>query len=127
MLEPLLHENQLQSTKPEIEQVEKEKHEYKLLGTYLRKRGLRLYSYNSTRDELIEMDISKKDVVQIIPDENGNLSTKDSAYEEVQVDSRNIHFECLNLKNAKKRVLKYKDRTIKELCNLREKGEIKFW
>ena len=35
------------------------------------------------------------------------------------VDARDIHFEALNLETAQKRVNKYKQGKIKELCNLR--------
>jgi hypothetical protein len=111
------------TSKPEMEMVEREKHEYKLVGTYLRRKGLRLFAYNSLKNELKEVAISTKDTINIISDENGQLTVIDTGYEEANVDTRNIHFEALNLKSAKKRLQKYKSGKIKELCNLREPGD----
>lgn len=44
--------NKDSTTKPEMENVEKEKQEYKLIGKYLRRKGLNLYAYNQAKDEL---------------------------------------------------------------------------
>lgn len=111
------------TSKPEMEMVEREKHEYKLVGTYMRRKGLKLFAYNSLKNELKEVVITTKDTINILPDENGKLTAIDTGYEEANVDTRNIHFEALNLKNAKKRLQKYKAGEIKELCNLREPGD----
>lgn len=111
------------TSKPEMEMVEREKHEYKLVGTYMRRKGLKLFAYNSLKDELKEVVITTKDTINILPDENGKLTAIDTGYEEANVDTRSIHFEALNLKNAKKRLQKYKAGEIKELCNLREPGD----
>jgi len=114
--------------KPEMEMVEREKHEYKLIGTYMRRKGLKLYSYNSIKNELKEVHVLTKDTLQIVPDENGKLTAIDTGYEKAYVDSRNIYFEALNLKNAQKRLAKFKKGEIKELCNLKEPGNrINFW
>lgn len=107
-------------SKSELEQVEKKKHEYKLVGKYLRRKGLKLYAYNSMRDKLKEVQINAKDSVNLIPDENEKLVPVDLGIEEAEVDTRNIHFEALNLNNAKKRIRRYKEGKIKELCNLRK-------
>ena len=129
MLEPLLNEqDKHNTTKPEMENVEREKQEYKLIGNYLRTRGLKLYAYNSLKDELTEVNIDRGDTLHLIPDENGKLRAVDVELEKATVDSRNTHFEALNRKNAEKRVRNYKQGKIKELCNLREPGEgINFW
>lgn len=116
------------TSKPEMEMVENEKDEFKLIGKYIRTKGLMLFSYNSMKDELRIVEISKKKDAKInIVD--GRLTKGEQSEEECTVDSRNIHFEALNLKNAIKRVQKYKDGKIKELCNLREpsKEGIKLW
>ncbi len=129
MIDPLLTkaDNKITS-KPEIENIEREKQEYKLIGQYLRTRGLRMYSYNSLRNLLIEVKIDSVNTINLTPDEDGNLKAHDFAFEKITVDSRNIHFEALNMKNAKKRLLKFKQSKIKELCNLREPGEgINHW
>ena len=106
--------------KPEIENVERAKQEYKLIGKYLRKKGLRLYAYSSIKNELKEVKITMKDQVHITTDEYGKLAPVDLGLEEAEVDSRNIHFEALNWKNAEKRLEKFKSGKIKELRNLRE-------
>ena len=107
------------TTKPEIENVEREKIEHKLIGKYLRRKGLKLYAYNSMRNELKEVDITTKDAVNLVPDEDGKLMPVDLGLEEATVDSRHIHFEALNMVNAEKRLAKFKASKIKELCNLR--------
>lgn len=114
--------------KPEIEMVEQEKDEYKLIGKYVRTKGLALFSYNSMKDEIKIVKVDKKKDLSITFEE-AQIGTKDVAEEECTVDSRNIHFEALNMKNAKKRVQKWRDGKIKELCNLREPSEegIKLW
>jgi len=108
-----------ESKKPEIERVEREKDEYKLIGKYLRKKGLRLYAYNYMKEELYECDIRKKEAVNLIPEE-GKLIPVNLGLEEVTVDTRYIHFEALNQKNAEKRIRRWKEGKVKDLCNLRE-------
>ena len=112
-------------SKPEIEQVQKQKQEYKLIGKYLRTKGLRLFSFNSLRDiELKEVIISTKDEVHLSFNEYGKLAPVDLGMEECQVDSRDIHFEALRMESAVKRVEKWKKGKIKELCNLRNPEEL---
>lgn len=106
-------------SKPQIEQVQKEKHEYKLVGTFLRTKGLNLYAYNSIKDELKEVDVRHKDTVNLTPTAEG-LIAEDAATEETQVDTRDEHFEALNWGSAQKRVKKWREGKIKELCNLRK-------
>jgi len=108
-----------ESKKPEIERVEREKDEYILIGKYLRKKGLRLYAYNYMKEELYECDIRKKEAVNLIPEE-GKLIPVNLGLEEVTVDTRYIHFEALNQKNAEKRIRRWKEGKVKDLCNLRE-------
>lgn len=116
------------TSKPEMEMVENEKDEFKLIGKYMRTKGLSLFSYNSMKDELRIVKIDKKKDLSITFEE-AQMGTKEVTEEECVVDSRNIHFEALNMKNAKKRVQKYKDGKIKELCNLREpsNNKIELW
>lgn len=123
MLEPLLKESSDKTTsKPEMENVEREKEEYKLIGTYLRRRGLKLYSYNRSKDTLTECEITRGATLHLLPDENGKLKVVDLELEKAIVDSRNIYFESVNFKNAEKRLRNYKAGKVKELCNLREPG-----
>src|SRR3989304_5238132 len=114
-----------ESTKSEMELLEKEKQEYKLIGKYLRKKGLKLFAYNPLKEvSLREIKVAEKNDLHLLPDERGKLVAKDLGLEEVEVDSRDIHFEALNLKNANKRVQKYISGEIKELCNLRNPEEL---
>ena len=105
--------------KPEMENVEREKQEYKLIAKYLRRKGLKIYAYDSIQDELTEVQTSTKDDVHLIADDDGKLMPVDLGLEEATVNSTHIHFEALNMVNAEKRLAKFKAEKIKELCNLR--------
>ena len=106
--------------KPEQELVENEKQEYKLIGRYLRTRGLRLFAYNSTIDQLYEVDCVIHDSVVLVPDKFGKeLIPKDLGVEEANIHTAHIHFEALNLKSARHRVFRFKAGKLKELCNLK--------
>lgn len=109
--------------KDEQEIVQKQKHEYKHLGTYLRTRGLKLWTYNAKSGKIKEVHITKGDTITIIP-RDGKLVAVDLEMEKATVDSRNEYFEALNYPNALKRVRKLKSGKIKELCNLKEPGSI---
>jgi|SRR5690554_110611 len=119
------------TSKPEIEQVQKEKMEYHLLGTYLRTRGLTLYSYNPMKDEIDPVIVSYSNTIHIVP-KNGELVAIDLESEKTTIDSRCIYFEALNQKSAESRVKRWKNGCISELCNLRDPDkeplvELKFW
>jgi len=129
MLEPLIKNSEAKSTsKPEIEHVENEKQEWKLIGSYLRTRGLKLYAYSSSKDDLEEVKVKYSNTIHLVSDDNGMLKAIDLEAEKAVVCSSDIHFEALNYKSAAKRLMKYKHGLIKELCNLREPGNgISFW
>jgi len=116
-------------SKTDIEMVEQENDEYKLIARYVRTKGLMLFSYNSMKDELRVVKIDKKKDAVIKIGMDGKIGKGDLVSEECNVDSRNIHFEALNVKNAVKRLKNYKEGKIKELCNLKEpsKEGIKLW
>ena len=107
------------NSKPEMENVEREKQEYKLIAKYLRRKGLKMYAYDSVRDKLIEVQTSTKDNVHLIAGDDGKLAPVDLGLEEATVNSAHTHFEALNMVNAEKRLAKYKAGKIKDLCNLR--------
>ena len=108
-------------SKPELGLVENEKQEYKLIGRYLRTKGLMLFSYDSQHDRLYKVDIMIQDSVVLIPDETGQqLMAKDIGVEEASINSGHIHFEALNWRTARKRLAKFKAGKLKELTNLRE-------
>ena len=112
----------------EIEQVQKQKEEYFLLGTFLRTRGLLLYQFNPINKELIELSIKIEPTLILTPFDD-KLVPKDASQKSCTVDSRNIYFEALNLWTANKRVAKYLKGEIPELCNLKKanKDGIKFY
>lgn len=114
--------------KPDMEQVQQEKHEYKLLGTYLYTRGLTLFGYNHFEDDIFRVEVKYGDTIHLAPID-GKLMPIDYESEKCVIDSRFAYFEALNYKTAKERVLKFKQGKIAELCNLRKpsKDGIKFW
>ena len=112
----------------EVEQVQQEEKEYFLLGTFLRTRGLTLFYYNPANEELKEATVKYSDTIHLYLI-NGEFKTRDWESQKTTVDSRVIYFEVLNKKTAIKRVQRWKDGRIKELCNLRvpSKDGIKFF
>lgn len=113
-------------SKPQMEQVEKEKQEYKIIGTYKRTKGLRLFAYNLLNETLREVSVKNSEDAIVKLTKEGVLI---NAHLEAKIDSKDIHFEALNEKNAKKRVLKFKEGKIKDLCNLKKVNNktIKFY
>lgn len=104
----------------QIEVVEKEKMEYHLLGKFVRTPGLALFCFNTETLELIEVKPIKNDTVAINFFEGRHWEDIDQAKETLTVDSRNIHFEALNLKNAKRKVFRYlKNPDLFPLANLK--------
>lgn len=116
------------TSKPEIEQVEQQKQEYHLIASYLRTAGLKLYGYNHLEDKVFEVEIRYGNTINLVPVQ-GILIPIDYTAQECTVDSRFVYFECLNMLNAQKRVNKYKQGILKDLCNLRKpsKEGIKFY
>ena len=114
--------------KPEMEQVQQEKQEYHLIGTYLRTAGHTLYGYNHLENKIFPVEIKYGDTINLVP-MDGQLVPIDYTAQECVVDSRFTYFECLNLKNAHRRVDRYKQGLIKDLCNLRKpsKDGVRFY
>ena len=73
--------------KPEQELVEQEKTEYKLLGTYLRTKGLNLYSFNPINLEVNEVIVTKGSEIHTIFTKTGWI-WYDPEFEKASVDSR---------------------------------------
>jgi len=109
----------LKISKTQQEQVQQEKQEYYLLGTYLRTKGLKVFFYNPIKQNVEELEIKYSDTIHLVP-RDGKLIPIDYENEKCQIDSRNIYFEALNLNSAKKRVIRFKQGKIKELCNLKK-------
>jgi len=116
-------------SKDKIEQVQKKKVEYKLLGTFQRTKGLSIFSYSHLTGKLVRLEIKYSTQVEVIPDGKGGLTWFDPAHQKVNIDSKNVHFEALNYRSAQKRVNKFKDGTIEQLENLKPpaKNKIEFW
>lgn len=115
--------------KGETELLEKEKKEYRLLGTFLRRLGLNLYAYDKDKDMIFLVEVEKKNLVsfsqvqEYLKNNKSESKQKYTAFMEANVKSHHIHFEALNDKNAIKRVNKFKQGLIKKLDNLRRPGE----
>jgi len=105
--------------KPTMEQVQQEKQEYYLLGSFIRTRGLLLFGYNYIKDEIFPVDIKYSDTIHLVPSD-GKLLPIDYESEKCTIDSRFTYFESLNHKNAISRVNKYKQGKIHSLSNLRK-------
>ena len=113
--------------KDEIESVEEQKQEYKLIDSFSRTTGLKLYSYNPKDSTLFEVEILKGETIyiEII---NGKMTPVDKEMQKAVVDSRFIYFESLNYNKAVNRVKKYRN-DLTAMCNMKpvRDGEIKFW
>jgi len=106
--------------KNDIEVVQKEQQEYHLIGSFLRTRGLRLFTYNPKDDLISEIKVEKEKIVTtaIDPLTNSLVMNDRMSKEKCLIDTRNIPFEALNPKNAQKRVGKFKRGEIGSLYNL---------
>lgn len=102
----------------EIESVENEKQEHKLVGTFRRNRSLKLFSYNHLKGEINLVEETKGDEVNMVL-KNGKLQAEYNVNTEASVNTNNTHFEALNFRTAEKRVEKFKKGLIKDLCNLK--------
>lgn len=114
-------------SKQDIEILQQKQHEYYLLGTFLRRNGHELYGYDPFKDLIQKVEIKLGNTIHLIP-VDGELIPIDLDNAKCMIDSRCIYFESLNMKNAIKRVNKWK-RGECELFNLRKPSEegIKFY
>ena len=104
------------AVKSETELVEREKHEYKLIGRFTRTPGLKLFQYNHIENTIKEVDIIYDEVANLKFLDGKPVITNDTT--KCNIDSRFEHFESLNIKTARKRVERYRMGLIKDLCNL---------
>lgn len=110
-------------SRPEIEQVEKEKQEYTLIGVYALKPGLKLFEYNPKKDTVKEVKVLDRQRIEIDIMHGGSFSESESP-KHVTVDSRNIYFQALRMESALNRVKAWKEGR-KQLFNLQKpKNEI---
>ena len=111
--------DQITARQNDIEQVQQEKQEFKLLGTYYRTAGLNLYCYNPHKDKVEEVEVKKNsETCVLILLEKGYL-IEDYEKPKIDVNPNWDYFEALNIKTATKRVQKFKQGKIKSIWNLR--------
>lgn len=108
--------------KEQLEYLQKKKHEYKLIGSYTRRPGMLLFCYKHSIGKIEQINIVCSGTAKIIPDGQCGLTWCDAAHSSVMVDSRDTFFEALNMRNAVRRVERFKAGHIKDLCNLTVRG-----
>jgi len=86
-------------TKSAIHQKKDQKQEYKLIGSLLLKRGLKLWSYNQTTGELKPAEIVRKVMI--------GYNGKEKKSNKVQFSPDCLYLQALNRKNAIKKINKY--------------------
>lgn len=116
MINPLNKPDQVKTH--EMENVENEQQEYKLVGKFMRNRSLKLFSYNHMTEELLLVDETRNDEVTI-GNKNGKLQVLEQTHTEANINTHNTHFEAMNMKSATRRVEKFQSGKIKTLDNLR--------
>lgn len=102
----------------DIEHVELHKQEYKLIGSFMRTKGLRLYSFNPQDESLHEVKMRHGDTIHV-EIQDGKMVCIDKEMQKAVVDTRFIYFECLNRSSAKRRVHRSRQ-SLGKLCNLIE-------
>ena len=107
------------TTKPEIEQVVKEKMEYSLLGTYNITNGFNLFAYSSVTGKIREVEIKRGEFIQCELTTEGWIWFDPERMSTI-IDSKEIYFEAFNMKSAINMVAKFKDGKKKELFNLKK-------
>lgn len=104
--------------KEQLEYLQKKKHEYKLIGSYTRTPGMSLFCYKHSTGKIEQINIVCSGTAKLIPDGQGGLTWCDAEHSSVMVDSHDTFFEALNMRNAVRRVERFKAGQIKYLCNL---------
>lgn len=105
--------------KNEIEQVQQQKQEFKLLGTYLKTPGLNLYCYNPHTNTIEEVTIIKPKTCIMITLDDGSYIVQPYEKSRIEVNPNWDYFEKSNMSNAIKHLNKYKQGKIKTLWNLK--------
>jgi len=114
----------------DIEQVQQQKQEFKLLGTYLKTAGLNLYCYNPHSNKVEEVIINRPSstTCTLIPLEEAEKGyiIEDYKRPKIEVDPTWDYFEKSNMANAIKHVEKFKQGKISSIWNLKLPGKAKF-
>ncbi len=117
-------------SKAQQEQVQKQQQEFKLIGTFHRSTGLTLFEYDHKTDLIskVEYKIEKEPWMYKYPHiEKAYCVIK--CISEAIIDTNKTQFESLNMKNAQRRVDRWKSGHIDYLNNLQKPktGKIKFY
>jgi hypothetical protein len=102
---PILPESKID--KSETEQVQKQKHEYHFLGSFLRTAGLSLFAYDSLNNKMYPLNIKYSDTINIVI-QDGQMIPVDMEAAKCMIDSRHIIFEALNHKTTEHRLTRFK-------------------
>lgn len=105
--------------KHEVEQVQKKKHEYKIIDKFIRTKGMKLYAY-SPDGSVKEIEIREKSLLELRVDSKGDLVPVENDFGDTEINTNDIHFESVNYKNALRRVERWKLGKIDQLDNLRK-------
>ncbi len=111
-------------TNSEIEIVQDQQKEYKIIGSFLRRKGVKLFAYDDKLKKVYQVDIAYKELIQLVPSMNGLVPDYINAMK-ADINSNHTHFEAVNIKTAKNRVKRWKEGRVKDLCNLRFPNNLK--
>lgn len=120
--------NQPEITKPQVERVQQQKQEYKIIGSYYIPRGMTLFSFNKETGDVAKVDVKLGNTAHVIF-RDGRLTWEDKDAKKTLADYRLVYFTSLNLDNAKSMVERFLAGKISELFNLKEvrSSTIKFY
>lgn len=114
-LDILTSDNEKENIEVYLKQQEKK---HKILASYLLKKGLKLFSYNTMSGDLKQMEILTGDALHIKPLGGGKYGYFDPERLKCFIDSNDVHFQALNIGTAKDRVKRFKEGKLKNICNL---------
>lgn len=110
--------NQKATTDNEIQIVQNKKSEYAFLSEYRYRKGLTLFSFDPENGSLEQAKVLKKEQCILFRNTEGALDYEDTGHFVVQVYPKFVYFQALNESSARKRVNKFSQGKVKDLCNL---------
>lgn len=122
-VDTIIRQDELEKYKVEL--IQKQKQEFKLLKTFFKTAGLKLYCYNTHKDKIEEVLIKSTSKTCVLKPVDGGYLVEDYERPKVQVNQNWYYFEALNMKSAEKLVNKFKAEKINNLSNLRLYSESK--
>lgn len=97
-----------QIKKVEIHQEANKKQEYKFIGSLKLKTGCKLFSYNPDTNVLDEVKIKKTSTVMYSGSPKNGLTSTTSENNSANFMSSFVYFQAINLKNAGRKLARYK-------------------